>query len=216
MIAGVQLILRAAFGDEIIVVAESIPRELAEKVPATSAVRIRSSGSLPRRGILGLQVVRVDIDAIASSWDEAHVLQDRCRIALETWKRANGVKLARREEGPYPLNDEETRWPTIWSSWIIHSSNICAPGPPANLVFDDGELELGWNRPGEDGGVAIYGGGLIYEWRWRLDNGPWSETLEEMTEKTSFNTSDHGSYTFQVRSKNILTASAWAEIEADI
>lgn len=117
--------------NRILVVRHSPAESRSRQIPKRPMVRIKNAGGFPRAGTLGIVRSRLDIDAIAECYDEAEVLARQVRDALERIAQrdkypdlipistAAGIRMARREDGPYDIRDETFRWPTIWSSYIV-------------------------------------------------------------------------------------------------
>ena len=95
------------------------------------AMRVRSKGGVERSGYLAIDTRMFDIYVVGSADTLAvmYKVQDAMTDFLERFRDYPGVpariKSAVREDGPTYYEDDEYRWPVLWTVW-----SVCFPFVP--------------------------------------------------------------------------------------
>ena len=129
-----------AAGGEVAVVADRIsaeffPDHILESLRTNQlpAIRIRSKGGMERSGYLAVDTRMFDIYVVGGrdTLELMYKVLDALTDILERFRDYPGVpariKSAVREDGPTYYEDDEYRWPVLWTVWTV-----CFPfDPPA-------------------------------------------------------------------------------------
>ena len=102
---------------------EEWPDEIIEELGkhgTEPAICITSAGAPMRAGLLNVEKRRMDFFAVAPTFREAHLVQDKLRGILEEIRSGEGFRGAYREAGPIRFRDETQRWPVVFTTWCVY------------------------------------------------------------------------------------------------